>query len=117
MTRLQSILSSIPYPVYGEPKKVTEQTFQIGCFLIFQLMGQFTQTEVQSAKGRADCVVWTKDAIYVFEFKLDGTAEEAMKQIDDRSYAVPYQADNRKVVKIGVGFSRELCTIDRWIVK
>ena len=114
MNRLKSILSSIPYPVWGEAKKVTEQTFQIGCFLIFELMGQFTQTEVQSSKGRADAVVWTKECIYVFEFKLDGTAEDALKQINDKGYAVPYESDGRKVVKIGVGFDKEACTIDRW---
>lgn len=116
MGRLQSILSSIPYPIYGKPKTVTEQSFQIGCFLIFELMGQFTQTEVQSAKGRSDCVVWTKDYIYVFEFKLDGTAEEALKQIDDKGYAVTYQSDNRKIIKIGVGFDRETCSINRWLI-
>jgi hypothetical protein len=65
-------------------------------------MGQFTQTEVQSAKGRSDCVVWTKDAL---------------KQIDDKGYAVPYKTEKRKVVKIGAGFDRETCTIDRWIVQ
>lgn len=115
MTRLQSVLGSVPYPVYGEPKKVSEQTFQTGCFLVFQLMGQFTQTEVQSAKGRADAIVGTKNVIYVFEFKLDGTAEEALAQINNKHYAVPYQADGRKVVKTGVGFDRKTCTIDRWI--
>jgi hypothetical protein len=117
MTRLQSILASVPYPVYGEPKTVNERTFQAGCFLVFELMGQFTQTEVQSAKGRSDCVVWTKDTVYVFEFKLDGTAEEALKQIDDKGYAVPYKAEKRKVVKIGAGFDRKTCTIDRWLVR
>ena len=116
MTRLKSILASVPYPVNGKPVAVNEQTFQTGCFLVFSLMGQFTQTEVQSAKGRADCVVWTKDAIYVFEFKLDGSAEEALAQIDDRSYAVPYEADGRKIVKIGVGFDKETCTIAGWKV-
>ena len=117
MTRLKSILASVPYPVSGKPVAVNEQTFQTGCFLVFSLMGQFTQTEVQSAKGRADCVVWTKDAIYVFEFKLDGSAEEALVQIDDKSYAVTYEADGRRIVKIGVGFDRGMCTIDGWKVK
>jgi len=53
----------------------------------------------------------------VFEFKLDGTAEEVLKQIDDKGYAVPYKAGKRKVVKIGVGFDRNTCTIDRWLVR
>ena len=117
MQRLQSILSSVPYSVYGNPREVTEQTFQTGVFLVFQLMGQFTQAEVHTAKGRADCVVWIKDAIFVFEFKLNGTAEEAVAQIDDKQYAVPYKSDRRKVVKIGVGFEKGKALIKDWIVK
>lgn len=116
MTRMQSILSSVPYSVNGEKTLVSEQTFHTGIFLVFQLMGQFTQCEVHSAKGRADCVVWTKDAIYVFEFKLNGTKEEALKQIDDKSYAIPYKCDNRKIVKIGVGFEKDTPVIKDWLV-
>lgn len=117
MTRLQSILSSVPYSVYGEKQVVTEQTFQTGVFLVFQLMGQFTQCEVHSAKGRADAVVWTKDSIYIFEFKLNGTKEEAMQQIEDKSYAIQYQLDGRKIVKIGIGFEKEIPIIKDWLVE
>ena len=56
-------------------------------------MGQFTEAEVKSARGRADAVVKTPKFIYVFEFKLNGTAEEALKQIDEKGYLIPYQAD------------------------
>ena len=59
----------------------------------------------------------TKDTIYVFEFKLNGTAEEAMKQIDDKGYLIPYKLDGRKLVKIGVEFSKEERNIQRYIVK
>lgn len=79
-------------------------------------MGQFTGAEVQSARGRADAVVKTPKYIYVFEFKLDGTAEEALKQIDDKGYLIPYQADGREVIKIGVEFSAENRNINRWLV-
>ena len=58
-------------------------------------MGQFTQAEVKSAKGRADAIVKTPKYIYVFEFKLNGTAEEALQQIEDKGYLIPYQADGR----------------------
>lgn len=117
MTRLQSILSSVPYNVYGDKKTVTEQTFQTGVFLVFTLMGQFTQAEVHSAKGGADCMVWTKNTIYVFEFKLNGTAEEALKQIDEKGYLIPYKADSRKLVKIGVGFEKAAPIIKDWIAE
>ncbi|MCH3918165.1 MAG: ATP-binding protein [Spirochaetia bacterium] len=117
MERLGSILSSVPYPVYGEARQANEQTFQMGCFLIFELMGQFAQTEVHSALGRSDCVVWTKDIIYVFEFKADGSAEDALRQLEERDYAAPYRSDGRKIVQVGVGFDKKKRTIDKWLVK
>ena len=72
---------------------------------------------VCSSKGRADAVVKTKDTIYVFEFKLNDTVEEAMKQIDDKGYLIPYQMDGRKLVKIGVEFSKEERNIHSYIVR
>lgn len=116
MTRMQALVAKIDYSTYGNKDIAHEQTFQTAIFLIFELMGQFTQTEVHSGKGRADCVVWTKDVIYVFEFKLNGTKEEALEQIEDKSYAVQYQADGRKIVKVGVGFEKEYPLIKDWIV-
>ncbi len=79
-------------------------------------MGQFVETEVRSARGRADAVVKTKDFIFVFEFKLNGTAEEALKQIDEKGYLIPYTLDGRKLVKVGVNFSKETRNIDEDIL-
>ena len=80
-------------------------------------MGQFTGAEVRSAKGRADAVVKTPKYIYVFVFKLDGTAEQALKQIDDKGYLLPYSVDNREVVKIGVEFDANERNIGKWLVE
>ena len=80
-------------------------------------MGQFTEAEVRSARGRADAVVKTPDQIYVFEFKLNGTAEQALQQIDDRGYLIPYLVDGREIVKVGVEFSAETRNISRWLVE
>lgn len=80
-------------------------------------MGQFTEAEVRSARGRADAVVKTPKYIYVFEFKLNGTAEEALKQIDEKGYLIPYQADHREIVKIGVEFSAESRNLNRWLIE
>lgn len=71
---------------------------------------------MRSAKGRADAVVKTTDYIYVFEFKLNGTAEEALQQIDDKKYLIPYQADGRELIKVGVEFNAEERNIGRWLV-
>ena len=72
--------------------------------------------EYHTSRGRVDLVLKTSDYIYVMEFKLDGTAEEAMAQIDAKGYASAFAADGRKVVKVGVNFSSETRTIDRWII-
>ncbi len=67
--------------------------------------------------GRADAVVKTKDFIFVFEFKLNGTAEEALKQIDEKGYLIPYTLDGRKLVKVGVNFSKETRNVDEYVIR
>ena len=113
LTRLRAFFADFPY----ELNAATERHYQVVFYLVFKLMGQFTQAEVRSAKGRADAVVKTNDYIYVFEFKLNGTAERALQQIDDKGYLIPYLMDGRKLVKVGVEFSAEKRNLDRWLVE
>ncbi|MDR2621390.1 MAG: PD-(D/E)XK nuclease domain-containing protein, partial [Dysgonamonadaceae bacterium] len=96
-----------------------EQYFQHVFYLLFTLMGQFVETEVKNNKGRADAVVKTAGNIYVFEFKMDdnATAEDALNQINSKDYAIPYTADHRELVKIGVEFSQKEKSIKRWIIQ
>ena len=77
-------------------------------------MGQYVDAEVKSAVGRADVVVRLTDAVYVFEFKYDGTPEEALAQIDSKQYALPFKADGRKVFKIGENFDSTTRSIGDW---
>ena len=77
-------------------------------------MGQYVDAEVKSAVGRADVVVRLSDAVYVFEFKYDGAPEEALAQIDSKGYALPFQAEGRKVFKIGVNFDSATRSIGDW---
>ena len=79
-------------------------------------MGKYARTEVHSAKGRADCILETDDYVYVFEFKRDVIAAEALKQIEEQGYATPYSADKRKLFKIGVNFSTSERNITEWEV-
>lgn len=111
LNRLQAFFADFPYDL----NEKTERHYQVVFYLVFKLMGQFTGAEVLSARGRADAVVKTPKYIYVFEFKLHGTAEEALQQIDDTGYLIPYQADGREVVKVGVEFSQEKRNISRWV--
>ena len=95
----------------------TERHYQVVFYIVFKLLGQFTEAEVRSAQGRADAIVKTPRYIYVFEFKLKGTAEEAIRQIDDRGYLIPYTADEREVVKVGVAFDAATRNLGEWLIE
>jgi hypothetical protein len=112
LTRMRSFFADFPY----ELNTRTERHYQVVFYLIFKLMGEFTQAEVRSARGRADAVVKTADYIYVFEFKLDGSAEAALRQIDGKDYLLPYEADGRKLIKVGVSFDAEERNLGEWSV-
>lgn len=113
MERLKIFFAGMPYELTDN----TERHYQAIFYVVFTLMGQFVETEVRSARGRADAVVKTKDAIFVFEFKLNGSAEEALKQIDEKGYLIPYTLDGKRLVKVGVNFSKEMRNVDRYIVE
>lgn len=113
MERLKVFFADIPYELSDN----TERHYQAIFYVVFTLMGQFVETEVRSVRGRVDAVVKTNDCIYVFEFKLNGTAEDALKQIDEKGYLIPYQLDGKRLVKVGVNFSKETRNIDMYIVK
>lgn len=112
LNRLRAFFADIPYELNDK----TERHYQVVFYLVFKLMGQFTQTEVRSCKGRADAVVKTPDYIYVFEFKLYGSAEEALQQIDKKGYLIPYSADGRQLIKVGVGFDANERNIGQWLI-
>ena len=73
--------------------------------------------EYHTSRGRIDLVLQTDKFIYIMEFKLNGTAEEALQQINDKNYALPFEMDGRKLFKIGVNFSAETRNIEKWIVE
>lgn len=119
MQRLRSIMASLPY---GTEKKdsnesiaLREHNFQVCIYLVFALMGQFVEVETPSSTGRTDCVVKTEKAVYVFEFKLKESAEDALKQIKEKNYAERYKAENKNIVLIGVSFDPEEKTVKEWI--
>ena len=80
------------------------------------MLGKYTRNEVHSAKGRADCIVEADDFIYIFEFKRDANAKDALNQIEEMGYARPYESDKRKLFKIGVNFSTKERNIVEWKV-
>ena len=114
--RFTALYASIPYPEGTDTDNVLERDFQNVAYITFMLLGQYVKAEVHNATGRADAVVETDDFVYLFEFKRDRTAEEALRQIEDKGYALPYSADKRKIIKIGVNFNSEKRTLDGWMV-
>lgn len=110
MERMKSFFASMPNKLNNKEEKHYQTIF----YLLFRLMGQYVDAEVDTAIGRADAVVRLQEVIYVFEFKVDGTPEAALEQINSKQYAIAYQADHRSVVKIGVNFDSATRTIGEW---
>ncbi|MBQ8868072.1 MAG: ATP-binding protein [Bacteroidaceae bacterium] len=112
-TRLQSFFSDTTYELVRQQ----ELHYSNVLYIVFRLMGFYTQVEYHTSNGRIDLVLQTPDYIYVMEFKLSGTAEEALQQINDKGYALPFAKDPRTLYKIGINFSPETRNIDRWVVE
>ena len=117
--RLQSFFADTPYETITglKPERDTELHYQNVLFIVFRLIGLYTKVEYHTNRGRIDLVLQTDHYIYVMEFKLNGTAEEALQQINEKQYTQPFVADGRKIVKIGLNFSSETRNIERWVVE
>lgn len=115
---LTSFLADIPYTMRRKDnEREKERYFHYTFYLLMRMISCYTvYTEKQQSEGRVDCIIETPDYIYIFEFKLDGTADEALQQIEEKGYALPYQSDSRKLHKIGVSFSSVTGTVDDWEV-
>jgi hypothetical protein len=115
MQRLQVFFSGFSYDLENK----TEKHYQTVFYILFALMGQRVAVEPHYAVGRPDAVLEFKDLIYIFEFKLDGngTAEDALRQIEERDYAGKYSLSGKKVIKVGVEFDNEKRNVRRWLVQ
>ncbi|MBQ9533435.1 MAG: ATP-binding protein [Prevotella sp.] len=121
MREMQAYMAGIPY-VEGFKKKLEEAATKEGfyeytLYLIFSMLNVYVKTQVKCAGGRVDMVVWMPDTTYVFEMKVSGTAAEALAQIDEKSYALPYAAGDKPVVKVGVRFDAETRVPQEWVVE
>ena len=112
MRRLQSFFADTPYELAQD----LERHYQNVLFIVFKLLGFYTQAEYHTANGRIDMVVKTDRYIYVMEFKLNGSAEDAMRQINEKGYTAPFASDGRVLYKIGVNFSNEIRGIENWVI-
>ena len=120
MHEMQAYMAGIPY-VEGFKQKLADAAtaegfYEYTLYLIFSMLNVYVRTQVKCAGGRVDMVVRMPDTTYVFELKKDGTAKDALEQIDSKNYALPYQSEGRNVVKIGVKFNPDTRVPEEWIV-
>ena len=113
LSRLQTFFDDTPYELVRE----REIHYQNILYIVFKLMGFHTEVEYRTSHGRVDLVLKTSDYIYIMEFKLNGSAEEAISQINAKGYAQPFAKDGRKVIKVGINFSDKTKSIDKWIIE
>ena len=113
MQLMQGLLAGIPYELVRD----MENHYQNVMYIITRLMGFYVQAEYRTSRGRIDLLVRTDKYVYVIELKHDGSAEEALAQINSKDYALPFTVDGRKVIKIGANVSKETRNIDSWLVE
>ena len=113
LTQMRAYLAGVSYRLANK----TERDVQTIFYLVFSLIGAYIKVEEESSHGRADVVITLPSVVYVMELKLDGSADAALKQIDEKGYLIPYSADGRKLVKIGVNYSSEERTITEWKIE
>lgn len=111
--RLRAYLASISNRLSNKSERDVQTVF----YLIFSLMGAYVRVEEDSAIGRADVVIHLPDTIFVIELKYDGSAQEALKQIDDKGYLIPYHAEGKRLIKIGVNFDSKQRTLGEWVIR
>ena len=113
-TMLKMYLTKVDYSLSS---KITEYYFEFAVSNIINMLGLRCVNEVHTANGRMDSVIFAGQYIYIFEFKIDKPVEDAMWQIEDKDYASIFADSKRKLVKVGVVFSREKRNIVEWAVK
>ncbi|MDR0550817.1 MAG: ATP-binding protein [Spirochaetaceae bacterium] len=106
-------LSKIPYDLIKEK----ENYYQTALHLIFTMLGLNCRSEVRIASGRIDTLVETKKYVYCFEFKLDGSADEALRQIGAKDYLLPWSGTGKKLFKAGVNFDHSKNNIGAWKIE
>ena len=116
---LTSFFASIPYSQRRkDDEREKERYFQYTFYLVLRMISCFTvYIEKEQSEGRVDCIVETPKYVYIFEFKRDGSAQDALDQIERMGYAREYAADSRTIYQIGCNFSSKTGTIDGWKMK
>ena len=122
MELIKPILAGILYgniPSSEKGRPLREQYYQSVLYAVFRLLGVYAQCEVVCATGRIDMLATTQNHVYIFEFKLwsSGSPEDALAQIEEKGYAVPYQSSGKKLIAVGASFDEAKRNIGEWEVR
>lgn len=113
MRLLQSLMSGTPYELIRE----LENHYQNVMYIITRLMGFYIQAEYRTSNGRIDLLIGTDKYVYIIELKFNGTAAEALSQIEEKGYSLPFAIDDRQIIKIGANVSGETRNLEEWLIK
>ena len=115
---MKALIASIPYDSLPKEKlELREHNYQSTIYIVFRLLGQYVRCEVYSSKGRSDAEVETKDAIYIFEFKIGGKPQDALSQIKEAGYAEKYSASEKNVFLVGATIAKNKRTLGKWVIE
>ena len=121
MQDMKAFFASIPYLENGNRElddlAKLEAYYEVIFFIVFSVINCRTFTQVKSVRGRCDVVVSMPDATYVMEVKIDKPASEALEQIDTKAYAIPYETEGKKIVKVGISFSSVTRTVEEYLIR
>lgn len=112
LNRLKCFFADTPYELVRD----RENHYQNVLFILCKLLGVYVRAEYRTSQGRIDIVLQTQDYTYIIECKLDGTAEQALQQISDKAYALPFATGGTRVFRIGLNFSSETRNIEKWVI-
>ena len=113
MQQLQSLMAGTPYDLV----KDLENHYQNVMYIITKLMGLYVQAEYRTLNGRIDLLIGTKEYLYIIELKFNGTAQQAIQQINNKEYSLPFEQQERKIIKIGANISTKTRNIENWIIE
>lgn len=113
MRALESFFSGITYELHMD----NENNFQNAIFVLLSLLGLEVKAEEKTSDGRIDLLIETKEYIYLIELKYNGSAQEALSQIEEKRYDLPYQATGKVIIKIGANFDSTTRRINDWMVR
>ena len=113
MQRLKSFFADTPHELVRD----LENHYQNELYILCTLCGLYTKAEYHTSQGRIDMTIETADYVYIFEFKFERTADEALQQIRDNNYAEPFRASGKKIVLVGANFNNQLRNIERYVTE